>query len=248
VTAPALMSEARFWALVEASRARAGTAPERHERQASALTELLAALPADEIAAFDERWAALDRLLDRRPLVWAAIHAIEHGCDAGSYWAFKAWLIGRGRAAFEQVVEDADALGLIIAREDEDEPYAADLATASDAAYEHLTGTALAGTPDFRRWTTDEWMRRLPRIWSVWGWCAGQEPESDDDELEDDLDVEAAFDDAIAAMPMVVPGLTEVVAEMVPTFDHDGLVALAQAAQDLREAVDAELARRAPDA
>ena len=48
----------------------------------------------------------------------------------------------------------------------------------------------------------------------------------------------------MAAMPMVVPGLTEMVA--VPTFDHDGLIALAQAAQDLREAVDAELARRAP--
>ena len=61
--------------------------------------------------------------------------------------------------------------------------------------------------------------------------------------------MEAAYDDAMAAMPMVVPGLTSMAAEMVPTLDRDGLMALAQAAQDLREAVHAEFARRAaPDA
>lgn len=100
------MDTDEFWTLIDRSR----EGHERHpEGQAEALKDLLTGRSTAELQAFDK--------LYREHLVraytwdlWAAGYLHEGGMSDDAFEYFIDWLIGQGRAAFEQVLADPDSL------------------------------------------------------------------------------------------------------------------------------------------
>ncbi|MFY0539447.1 DUF4240 domain-containing protein [Nannocystis pusilla] len=98
------MDRTRFWNLIAAARSDAGT---RHT--ARALVELLAALPADDIAAFDA-WYWTHQAAARRRELWAAAYTIMGGCSDDGFDYFRGWLIGQGERVYMAAIHDPDSL------------------------------------------------------------------------------------------------------------------------------------------
>jgi hypothetical protein len=102
------MTEDAFWSIIEDTRriARGESAAEH----AKVLVETLAAAPVDYIVSFSQ-WFQL--LMDRAEtwLLMAAYGLIHDGCHSeDGFECFRAWLIGRGRERFEELVADPDCL------------------------------------------------------------------------------------------------------------------------------------------
>ena len=123
-----------FWALVDKSRkgAEAGT-----DEQADKLTDLLAALPPDDVVAFMQHFYELRNEAYRWDL-WAVAFIINGGCSDDGFLDFRAWLIAKGRKFFEAALakpEDA-AKGVGAGQECEFESFA----YSAPKAYEKATG------------------------------------------------------------------------------------------------------------
>lgn len=102
------MDTDQFWDLME--RARRGAAdPADAEEVAERATALLAARDPREILDAQQILWDLMAASYRAPL-WAAAYLVNGGCSDDGFDYFRGWLITRGRAAFEQVVADADRL------------------------------------------------------------------------------------------------------------------------------------------
>jgi hypothetical protein len=101
--AATMMPEARFWAIVN------GTFREDQSQQLALLNTRLAALTPDELVAFE---MCFDRQMRRsyRWDLWGAAYVAMGGASDDSFEYFRLWLIGRGRADFEKVMADPDAL------------------------------------------------------------------------------------------------------------------------------------------
>jgi uncharacterized protein DUF4240 len=175
----------RFWALVEETR---GDDCEEH---ASRLTARLRALPSDEIVAFQRVY---DQLMDEsyRWDLWGAAYLVNGGCSDDGFDYFRGWLVGQGRATWEAVLRDPDALAAHPLLQDpdweafEDDLSCEDLMGAAFDAYEAVTGEDIyqaatteaalgaAGEPSSNKpagehWDfddLDEMRRRYPRLWS----------------------------------------------------------------------------------
>lgn len=120
------MDEDGFWAVIDECRADSGgdlTA------LVNSLEQRLSMLPADETADFFDRWQAVGERA-RRGLVWDAACLLLGWVVDDSFADFRAWLITRGRAAFEAVVDDPDNLADL----------AAELRTTRWAVAEELDG------------------------------------------------------------------------------------------------------------
>jgi hypothetical protein len=165
------------------------------------------------------------------------MEAIENGRDGARFDEFKPWPIGGGRATFERAVDDAEVVGVILAEEDEDQPFARDLRFACRAAHEAATGNPLPTPLDHEDWSTDEWKRRLPRIWSVWGW----EERRRAPWLEEDWEPEPLTPDQRA---MHVRVTVEDVSDELSSVDEEHLDLLQETADDLARMVRAERERR----
>lgn len=117
-----------FWALIE----RSGVITLDKNDRAEWLTEQLAAMPPDAVIDFELHLAAARKRVDTW-LMWdAANHLMADRCSTDSFFYFQPWLVGLGRAAFERVAADPDALA------------------------ELSEVRALAGRP-LSDWTDDEW-------------------------------------------------------------------------------------------
>ncbi|WP_125776639.1 DUF4240 domain-containing protein [Antribacter gilvus] len=101
------MTTEEFWALVDRARSQADDGDA--ESVAEELVSLLVALPQEEIRHAER---ILDALVDRVNTVdlWAAAYAINGGCSDDGFVDFRGWLVAQGRAAFERVAADPDAL------------------------------------------------------------------------------------------------------------------------------------------
>ncbi|QKW32749.1 DUF4240 domain-containing protein [Actinomadura sp. NAK00032] len=100
------MDEDKFWAVIEECRADSGG---DLAALVNSLERSLSMLPADEAAAFFDRWQAVGERA-RRWLVWDAACVLLSWTIDDSFADFRAWLITRGRAAFKAVVDDPDNL------------------------------------------------------------------------------------------------------------------------------------------
>ncbi|MCC6874213.1 MAG: DUF4240 domain-containing protein [Sandaracinaceae bacterium] len=104
------MDEAKFWKLVEASRARCkSTSADPSDQQDAILVELLAELPAKEIVEFDRIFRRLHAVAYTWDL-WAAAYIIEGGCSDDAFIDFRSGLIGLGRKVYEDAVRDPGTL------------------------------------------------------------------------------------------------------------------------------------------
>lgn len=116
------MTREDFWALIERSLALAAAlpAPRRGllrrpvalrpgERHVRALEQVLAVLPGDEVASFQEHLDALRADLFRWD-VWGAGYIACGGMGEDSFTDFRTWLVSQGRAAYARVAADPDAL------------------------------------------------------------------------------------------------------------------------------------------
>lgn len=116
------MTREEFWALVERSLAVAASlpAPRRGllrrpvalrpgERHVLALEQLLTALPDGELVSFQEHLDALRAGLLRWD-VWGAGSLACGGMGDDAFTDFRTWLVSQGRAAYERVAADPDAL------------------------------------------------------------------------------------------------------------------------------------------
>ncbi|MGN9809077.1 DUF4240 domain-containing protein [Micromonospora sp. BQ11] len=178
-----------FWTLIEAS---ADATADPEERLAW-LTDRLAERPADDAVDFACR---LDEARTRADTwrLWGAASLICAGlCSDDGFHYFQAWLVGLGRATFERVVDDPDALAdvpvvrrlagrSVDAWDDDEWPDWEALDYVADRAYERITGRAdgvddaaaargrelgVSPDPTDEEWDLDdpaELRRRYPRL------------------------------------------------------------------------------------
>lgn len=131
------MNREHFWQLMDDTRAAADGDP---FAQAQALTAALAALPPEEIVEFDDLAHAVQDEAYTAAL-WEACYVIEPGCSEEGFLAWRQWLIGQGRAAFERVVAEPDRLADLV--EPEQETGFELLLGVADEAYAEVTGEML---------------------------------------------------------------------------------------------------------
>lgn len=102
------MNRAEFWELVEAARSQAPD-PDDSAEVVRLATAALGARPAAEIVAAQQALWDLMAESYTAPL-WAAAYTVNGGCSDDGFDYFRGWLIAQGRAVFERVVADPDAL------------------------------------------------------------------------------------------------------------------------------------------
>ncbi|MDK1475679.1 DUF4240 domain-containing protein [Streptomyces sp. 549] len=102
------MDRQQFWQLIGAAREEASD-PDDAEAVARRAASLLAAHPAEEIAAAQQVLWDLMAESYTNPL-WAAAHVVNGGCSDDGFDYFRGWLIAQGREVFERTVADPDAL------------------------------------------------------------------------------------------------------------------------------------------
>jgi len=105
----------RFWGIID-------RAPDEH-----ALRAALEPLSREELAAFAQLLYAFQDRAERQD-VWGAGYTLEGEMSDGSFKDFRSWLISRGRAAYEAVLVNPDALadavpGLVVGDCHLDETY-----------------------------------------------------------------------------------------------------------------------------
>ncbi|MET9611554.1 DUF4240 domain-containing protein [Kitasatospora indigofera] len=162
------MDTGTFWRLLGDARAQAYDA----EQQAENLTGLLAALPPEEIVAFERIYSGHhDRAYTWR--LWEAGYVINGGCSDDGFHYFRDWLIARGRACYEQAPADPDGLADMFWAEGE-LAEAESVGYAAYHAYERATGAELpfpavsAGTahagPAGEPWEEEDLADLLPKL------------------------------------------------------------------------------------
>ena len=102
------MDSQEWWELIEAARGRVAD-PADTEAVAARAAMLLSACPRGEIVLADEVLWSLMANSYRYPL-WAAAYLINGGCSDDGFEYFRGWLIMQGRAGYERVMADTDAL------------------------------------------------------------------------------------------------------------------------------------------
>jgi len=158
------MDDSRFWMLIDAARAQAGAS---EQARPPALRAALAALPAEEIQAFQR---AYDRMIARanRWDLWGAAYLMNGGCSDDGFRYFRDWLISEGKASYEQALADPDSLAELPVRDSfelESFGYAA-----LDAYGEHTDRELVRdfsdelAMPEGHEWEEDELPGMLPRL------------------------------------------------------------------------------------
>jgi hypothetical protein len=100
-----MVSDERFWQIIDEARRGRGTSD---ERLSSIRSQLMGQDPAS-LAEFRAVGIAWWVALARRDL-WAAAETLMGGCGEDSFTDFRQWLLLQGRAAIEQVVQNPDVL------------------------------------------------------------------------------------------------------------------------------------------
>jgi hypothetical protein len=171
------MDETAFWALMDGAKAEAR---EQQADQAEILQKKLQTLPAEEIIAFDRIFNILFFNAYRWDLL-AAARIIGGGCGDDGFMDFRAGLIGLGREAYYDAVNDPNSLAL--------QPqtgvdfFYEELAYAAHRAYETVTGEEEipddgarhprepAGEP----WDEATVAEKYPRLATKFGWDISNE-------------------------------------------------------------------------
>lgn len=170
------MDEARFWSIVDAS------CDLDQDRQLELIRASLNLLTPTELEGFE---AIFDRQMQRsyRWDLWGAAYVAMGGASDDGFEYFRLWLISRGRAAFEQTIQNPDSLADIVPANPEQMEFedfahvAPDVwATKTGKAWDempHLASffspTAAAPIGDEFSDSPSELARRYPRLWKQFG-------------------------------------------------------------------------------
>lgn len=164
-----------FWQLIDASRLAADNDP---EAQLDTLGDLLAALEADQIVAFDRLLVEQVNRAYHWDL-WAAAYIIGGGCSDDGFMDFTTWLIGKGEAVFEAALRDADSLADVVDDELDGECQVEGLSYLPCQAWEEKSGRpgddfprhlyAFQEGPQGESWDEDAVHARLPRLAARFG-------------------------------------------------------------------------------
>jgi hypothetical protein len=168
-----------LWGLV--GRARAGAAdPAEVGQVAARLVELLAAESPARIRELDSDLRTVMARAYGWPL-WGAAYLVNGGCSDDGFDYFLGWLVGQGRAVYEQALAEPDSLADVVAGEGGADAYRSeDLVGAARSAYERATGADLPDGEFIARpglgpgWDFDdpeEMRMRYPRLWARFGWA-----------------------------------------------------------------------------
>jgi hypothetical protein len=144
-----------FWSLIDEYR-------DGDEYDLDGLTDALAAGSKEQIVAFGTRLSELMQESYRGDL-WGAAYLANGGCSDDGFDYFRAWLISRGKAAYEAALENPDS---IVDEVGEGEVELEELLVVAARAWESKTGK-------------DDYYEQMN----------DGEEEEDDDEDEDDLDL-----------------------------------------------------------
>lgn len=169
-----VMDEARFWAVIEQSRAGGAGM----EAQASELERILAAMAPAEIAAFDAAF-----VVERQELysweLWGAAYVLLGGCSDDCFDYFRAWVVGQGEEYFNAVRADPEALAerdVALGEELGDaellsyiayDAYVAATGREMDIDYPDQPGLHGGDEPSGEKWDEDDWeglRARYPRL------------------------------------------------------------------------------------
>jgi hypothetical protein len=166
------MDLATFWSVIEKSKPKH---TDDQEAQLHALHEELARLPATDVVDFDRLLHAQLKAANRWDL-WGAAYLMMGGCSDDAFEYFRAWLVARGKDAFERVTKHPDDLAEIAPDADDDLEFESFIYV-PDQVYEDLTGESIdlaaAGAirdPKGKQWDfedDDEMKRRYPKIWNL---------------------------------------------------------------------------------
>lgn len=111
------MTIEQFWQTID--KARTGSNPMSPSASPEKLAEVLKPLPADDVKSF--LFHFYSRLIElNRWNIWGAGYVIAGGMGDDSFHYFRSWIIGKGKAAFDQALSDPDSLGSWIDDEDVD--------------------------------------------------------------------------------------------------------------------------------
>lgn len=171
-----MKDEQWFWSIIEQSRKGRGLArllgKVSHEQQISNLTRILSDLPSADILTFDRIFHSL---LNKSYTwnLWAAAYIINGGCSDDLFDYFRSWLIGRGKDAFYNALEDPESLKDVVNPAQLDELEYEGLEYCAAEAYESAARKPLEATdgeerpsePMGKEWSEEDLPFMFPGLW-----------------------------------------------------------------------------------
>jgi Protein of unknown function (DUF4240) len=156
------MDESQFWDLVQRAHDAAG---DDMDRKGQILKQEISSLSKTDALDFADLFDAMMAKAYSYEL-WGAAYVIHGGCGDDTFWDFRASLISRGRASFEQAVSDPDSL----ADEEIDdeiwfyEGYQYDVTEGVKAAAGSRPMRRIAASPSGRKWEDFELRTLYPKL------------------------------------------------------------------------------------
>ncbi len=167
------MDDKRFWTIVESGGRKALA---NQKLQLAAIRKELRKLSPADIIAFDQAFTKKRNAAYTWDL-WGAAYLINGGCSDDGFHYFRAWLISRGRAAYEAAVKNPDSLAGITDSECDEYEFE-ELGYLPMEVYEESTREAmpppkvkLPRTPKGKRWDFDDdeaVARKFPKLAKVY--------------------------------------------------------------------------------
>ena len=168
------MNVDQFWQIIEESRCDlSATAPDGNmDRQIIRLTDLLSALPPQDVVDFDRHFS--DHFIEAYNWdLWAAAYIIEGGCSDDGFMDFRSWLISMGRTVFAESLRDVESLV----------KYASDptVEACSFEEFQYIAGKVYGRQMDYdieyptepsgKKWDedSDDLEKRFPKLWERFG-------------------------------------------------------------------------------
>jgi hypothetical protein len=170
------MEDGQFWDIIDRSlKAADGSI----ERQATELEDILAALPPEQVAAFQTAFVTKNLKLHTWEL-WGAAYVLNGGCSDDCFEYFRSWVVGQGSDYYKAVQRDPQVLDdgrLGYAFESDDAEL---LAYSGEDAYRRASGgrdlyldypqtpsTIAGGEPAGAAWDEDEVEKLYPGLTSL---------------------------------------------------------------------------------
>jgi hypothetical protein len=168
------MTDAKFWSLIDTSRARARG---KSRRQEHILRRLLGDLSADDMAEFKIRYDNLIRKAYRSDL-WAAAFLIGEGCSCDGFWDFRSWLVSQGKKVYQAALKDPESLLEVVRRKDRRRdrrfldyaPFIWEEKTGRPMSECPCLGSNLGEDPEGEEWDEEDLPQKFPRLWKEFGW------------------------------------------------------------------------------
>lgn len=146
------MPEQEFWSLIARARQTAIAQSPAHgdellDLQIAAMQQLLTALPAEQIVAYQRRYEEISARLYRWD-IWGAAYWLNGGCGDDGFIDFRATVISLGKERVRQTLADPDSLADLVSQKDTPCMQAEGFQYVASRAYSVKTGGGTFPLPD----------------------------------------------------------------------------------------------------